>query len=55
MAWLIIALGLAFVVYLLYCYVQEWRAKRRIERIRRESRAKAVSEFTSGNDSDKNE
>jgi uncharacterized membrane-anchored protein len=35
------AVGAGFVVYMLYCYVQEWRAKRRFERIRRESREKA--------------
>lgn len=34
----IIALGGALVAYLLYCYVREWRAGRRFERIRRESR-----------------
>jgi phosphate/sulfate permease len=38
MEWGIIALGGVLVAYLLYCYVREWWANRRFERIRRESR-----------------
>ena len=43
MEWGIIALGAAFVLYLLYCFIKEWRANRRFERIRRESREKAAA------------
>ena len=41
MEWGIIAVGAGLVVYLLYCHIQEWRAKRRFDRIRRVSREKA--------------
>lgn len=44
MEWGIIALGGLFVVYLLYCFIKEWRANRRFERIRRESREDAKAQ-----------
>ena len=54
MEWGIIAIGAGFVVYLLYCFAQEWRANRRFERIRRESREKAASQRTSAADEGEN-
>ena len=42
MEWGIIALGGSFAVYLLYCFVKDWRALRRFNRIRRKSRDTAA-------------
>ena len=44
MEWGIIAVGAVFVVYLLYCFVSEWSAKRRFERDRRKRHEKAAAE-----------
>ena len=44
MEWGIIAVGGLFVVYLLYCFVKEWRDNRRFQRIRRESREDAQAQ-----------
>jgi hypothetical protein len=44
MEWGIIALGWLFVAYLIYCFIKDWLALRRFNRIRRKSRETAAAE-----------
>jgi hypothetical protein len=48
MEWGIIALGGAFVAYLLYCLIKDWLSDRRFKSFARKSREKAKAQRDEG-------